>query len=430
MKLKLKNVGKIEEATIQFNGITVIAGENNTGKSTVGKMLFCTLSTFDEIEKFNRDELVKSIKRQFSRHYYYELNTEGYPLVEQYNPAERIVEMREKCLNDYEFLKKEIYDFHREMEKFACRELPRSLVESVSRKVFDMLKFSDEQILGVLLKKYLEEEFSMKVAHLNFLKEDAEVTLDAQDKCAEFVVSRNESVTIKKIANFYKQVVYIDDPFILDSCSSIMRLEKMNKFQHQVDLLNKLKREKSSDFGLLDEYVVDKKLDSIYSLLSQVCDGELEVTSNMNTNSFLFKTSKLDDSLDITNLSTGLKSFVILRRLLQNGSIDENSVVILDEPEIHLHPDWQLKYAEIIVLIQKEFGIKIMLNTHSPYFLNAIEVYSKKYGIQKKCKYYFAQEENTRTKLIDVTERTELIYDKLASSLQVLENLEYRYGDE
>ena len=41
MKLKLENVGKISSANIDLNGITVIAGENNTGKSTIGKMLFC-----------------------------------------------------------------------------------------------------------------------------------------------------------------------------------------------------------------------------------------------------------------------------------------------------------------------------------------------------------------------------------------------------
>ena len=33
MKLTLKNIGKIGDASVEINGITVIAGENNTGKS-------------------------------------------------------------------------------------------------------------------------------------------------------------------------------------------------------------------------------------------------------------------------------------------------------------------------------------------------------------------------------------------------------------
>ncbi len=39
MKLTLKNVGKVKEASIQLNGLTVIAGENDSGKSTIGKTL-------------------------------------------------------------------------------------------------------------------------------------------------------------------------------------------------------------------------------------------------------------------------------------------------------------------------------------------------------------------------------------------------------
>ena len=66
---------------------------------------------------------------------------------------------------------------------------------------------------------------------------------------------------------------------------------------------------------------------------------------------------------------------------------------ILDEPEIHLHPEWQLLFAELIVLLQKEFDVHILLNSHSPYFLNAIEVYSAKYGIDDRCKYYLASSE-------------------------------------
>ena len=43
MKLTLKNIGKIGTASVEINGITVIAGENNTGKSTVGPRSFCSV---------------------------------------------------------------------------------------------------------------------------------------------------------------------------------------------------------------------------------------------------------------------------------------------------------------------------------------------------------------------------------------------------
>ena len=71
------------------------------------------------------------------------------------------------------------------------------------------------------------------------------------------------------------------------------------------------------------------------------------------------------------------------------------------------------------------FIVNILLNTHSPYFLNAIEVYSQKYNIGDLCKFYLADENNGITRIVDVTNETEKIYAKLARPLQELENTEY-----
>ena len=63
MKLFLKNIGKIKEANIDINGITVIAGENNSGKSTVGKSLFCVFNSFHNINEEIRNVRTQSIER-------------------------------------------------------------------------------------------------------------------------------------------------------------------------------------------------------------------------------------------------------------------------------------------------------------------------------------------------------------------------------
>lgn len=40
MKIEINHIGLIETAKINVNSITVIAGNNNTGKSTVGRVLY------------------------------------------------------------------------------------------------------------------------------------------------------------------------------------------------------------------------------------------------------------------------------------------------------------------------------------------------------------------------------------------------------
>ena len=49
MKLIIKNIGKLKNAEVEINGITVITGENNTGKSTVGKVLWSIFSSFYKV---------------------------------------------------------------------------------------------------------------------------------------------------------------------------------------------------------------------------------------------------------------------------------------------------------------------------------------------------------------------------------------------
>ena len=51
MHLKISNVGKIESATIEINGMTVIAGENNAGKSTIGKTLFSVFNSMNNMDE-------------------------------------------------------------------------------------------------------------------------------------------------------------------------------------------------------------------------------------------------------------------------------------------------------------------------------------------------------------------------------------------
>ena len=51
MKFKCENIGMISSADIEINKISVIAGLNSTGKSTIGKAFYCMFNGFSDIEK-------------------------------------------------------------------------------------------------------------------------------------------------------------------------------------------------------------------------------------------------------------------------------------------------------------------------------------------------------------------------------------------
>ncbi len=428
MNLELKNVGKIKYANVELNGITVLAGENNTGKSTVGKMLFCIFHSFYKIEEQIQEERIKAMERVFSTFDY------ANPFIRFLDITllvKKIINSKELFLTNRSVLIKELEQFYTSNGKKVQQSVPQAELEKLAERVFIVLKLEDNEIIKNILRKRLQAEFAMNVGNLNHIEEDGKTTvkLTVKNNHIDFEIIKNKKVIINNYVSLTKEIIYIDDPFILDDLDARNVFTVFTTFEHRGDLLNKIVNGKVKDpfdFTIIDEIIAEKKLEKILKIINDVCNGSLQAEEGKN---FIYKEENFNGSLDMINLSTGMKSFVILKQLLQSGIIDENGMIILDEPEIHLHPEWQLKFAESIVLIQKEFGANILLNTHSPYFLNAIEVYSQKYEIDSKCKYYLAKDSDGNAIISDVTNKTEAIYAKLAQPLQKLENLEYGNGN-
>ncbi len=428
MNLELKNVGKIKYADIELNGITVIAGENNTGKSTVGKMLFCIFHSFYKIEEQIREERIKSMRKVLPNFYYDKVFIE----IDTTVLAKKIINSKELFLTNRSILIKELEEFYISNGEKIQQSVPQAELEKLAEKICIFLKLEDNEIGKTILRKRLQAEFAMNVGNLNSIEDDGKTTvkLTVKNDTIDFEIIKNKEIRINNYIGLTKKIIYIDDPFILDDLDEKgLKITAFTAFEHRADLLNKIVNGKEKDpfaFTIIDEIIAEKKLEKILKIMNNVCSGSLQTEEGIN---FTYKDENFNGSLDMVNLSTGMKSFVILKQLLQSGIIDEHGMIILDEPEIHLHPEWQLKFAESIVLIQKEFKANILLNTHSPYFLNAIEVYSQKYGIDGKCKYYLAEDQDGNAVISDVTGKTEVLYDKLAQPLQKLENLEYGNGN-
>ena len=55
--VKLDNIGIIQDSQIKLNGLTIITGHNNSGKTTVGKTAYAILAAVEDIErKANADK--------------------------------------------------------------------------------------------------------------------------------------------------------------------------------------------------------------------------------------------------------------------------------------------------------------------------------------------------------------------------------------
>lgn len=69
------------------------------------------------------------------------------------------------------------------------------------------------------------------------------------------------------------------------------------------------------------------------------------------------------------NLLTNLLSLITL--------VKDNSLILIDEPELSMHPEWQLKYMQLLnIIIGVHSGCHVILATHSPFFVSDLEANS------------------------------------------------------
>lgn len=420
MKLSLKNIGKIGEASVEINGITVIAGENDTGKSTVGRALFAVFNSFShmnrkiELERTgNIDNLILMMQLGMSKRM-----ARGISIKKHY--AQNMIDEIELYRDDPEAIRKWLVETVFQYEGNYGEYADDETIDEFVLRIRASLNVSDGDVFKSMLEKKLGAEFNRQVNNV-FCDTIGEIALSIKDRNMTVEIEDNNVRAVDGDMELLAEAVYLDDPFVLDEIHYDYFRPDSNALNHREHLKIRLNKEK--DRNLIEEIITNNKLESIYNKISMVCSGDI-VRNKQGDLGYRRKNS--DKVLDVKNLSTGFKTFAIVKTLLQNGTIESNGTIILDEPEIHLHPEWQLLFAELIVLIQKEFGVHILLNTHSPYFLNAIEVYAAKYGVDDKCKYYLAFSEGDISNIQDVTNNIEAIYSKLARPLQDLENERYR----
>ena len=150
-----------------------------------------------------------------------------------------------------------------------------------------------------------------------------------------------------------------------------------------------------SDIFYIDNLSVLDLMDLEILRVDHIIHIKEALEENGNTSSdILSKIQKIiPDYCFDSQISSGIKEIGIIQILLQNNKLKENSFLIIDEPEASLHPEWEIKYAEILVLLAKELNVHIYLNSHSPMFIEAISLYSQYYNLIDETNFYLTKKQ-------------------------------------
>lgn len=438
MKAELNGIGLIDDSTIQLDGLTVITGKNNSGKSTVGKAIY---SLFDAVSNLNskavtdrrfyiwnqlknlRDDnsvfrCLKYVDSEndednFLKAYPYfkafiNWDREVYsrlPIIEQ-STNELLQELNMIEIPPIDSKSQAMRMFHRQFEPHGTVEdflnrINQSITD-VSEGIGDIFDYiSNDEDLIIYAKESinqtLRKEFSKQIQPVSGVKELSRIYVEDDDGVPIFDVKIKDNAVVGDKPVYYetkvKNTFLIDNPLVIDEQNigiewsygeifddSKTFLNKNRIIDHEKKLIRQIRINK--DRSVLEQIVLDSSLKSIKEEINEIIPGSFEFGES---DSYYIENG---NKLKISNLATGSKFFSIIKLLVEEGLITDSTVLVFDEPESHLHPDWQLKIAEIIVLLVKSLDVRVLLTTHSSNFVLAIDAYMRKYEITNKTNFY------------------------------------------
>ena len=401
MRLNIQNFGIIESASVNINGLTVICGENDSGKSTIGKLLFAMIKASQKYEEELGEGVISQIFLNLSRISVLLLQGDR-------DESLRSISIYFRGLNPDEILLTK--------DLSSLYSIIDDNVSDLSLKIDILIQNTpnEKRAKENALKKALYSEFK------NFSHKSSEIKLN--DLNNDTIIKFNSDK--KGVSNIVfdkpmllDDVTYIENPFILQFrrmfLNAITLLDESNTTRswvrekvslHLKDLARKL--------SVLDPKTIEfseNKLQKLSNNISELIDGSFYYDEEqddfiLNRNGHVFSSM---------NIASGIKALGLFNSLLKGGFVNERSLLILDEPETNLHPKWQNEYAKLLCNLVKS-NIKIIIATHSPYMISALEHYSK--DIENK-NFYWARKDYSES----------VIFEDETSS--IMENIVQKFAD-
>lgn len=161
------------------------------------------------------------------------------------------------------------------------------------------------------------------------------------------------------LPNSFGNVIYVDTPMSLGEDHS----GKRHWRELNMNVKNEFRMSSPFDYESVEE--------------DGLLGGKSEWKRDKTSEGFVY-TRKDGKSFDLLDCATGLKSFSIIQMLYREGRLNSRTLLILDEPEAHLHPQWIVEYARLIIMMHEKIGVKFLVASHSPDMVNAIKTICEK----------------------------------------------------
>jgi predicted ATPase len=405
MKLIIKNLGPIKnnnQAIDLSKDFFVFVGRNNSGKSYVAQLLWAIFNE-DIIHKFARTN-VEIIDNK---------------IVENINNVAVTSELIGEILDKYslflqEETKREIFNIGKnsqvlnnivirfEYEKSELSELREKEIGGIVKikdnegNTLEYIEFKKDQ--GDLIYKFIERQLPESMKEIIPKKS---LDRDLLDKKKFFLIA----TIIRTMLKHYHETFFLPASRIFFSTFyryiyEVDRKRREQDIKKLVDLLENPRKKGNIQLSDLEELDFKRKytepmnqvFEKLFSLeenieghyinlveqLQQILGGEIKVIrpEGIGVAELYFKIDSVDEPLPMYLASSSVNQLTTLYLYLKYWALEKNNFLMIDEPEVNLHPENQIKLINILIqFIQNETGNKVLITTHSSMLANAINNY-------------------------------------------------------
>lgn len=367
MKLLVENICKIAQADIRLDGLTIITGNNNTGKSTIGKALWTMFDAFTSIQNKTRTMRLAGCLRILKRDLPFAFNSKSRKAI-----CRKLISHELTIPEALDALTEDPETNH-----------PPDWDPYTQKQLEELLAIDDDTLQRQIVRDSFTSAFSGQFTSLMDSAGIPSVTMTIQGRRVSVRFDEHDRPTIKSELALKNRAFLLNSPELLEQEPH----DYINITQRR-SISRSFQEDSTEEQSAPDNSITEKQFDPIQTSILDTIGGSI-VYDDMY--GFRFADANLPDRLDLANLSQGIKAMGILQAAFCHGAIQEGDVLILDEPEIHLHPTWQLKYAELIVLLQKTYQLTVLLTTHSPDFVQAIRLYAQRHQTADTLAAYLAE---------------------------------------
>ncbi len=404
LSIEIDDIRSIKHANIALDGISVIAGINGCGKSTISKLLYNLVKITIDYDKVVYEELelrLKRITRTLER-LTMELPTQVVDK-ESYRTVQRrfrrllirysnqpISKKYTELLNSVDFLIELFKKIQNEDGKKLKGVIGERIKRIISRVLSEKLYDENQDIITLLYELRKRVKVSLVKTREIIEKRPSQILNEKlrevfedspiPDKYNLFeygapIIDKRQ----KKILpiDSIRRIAYIDTPMILG-----MEISSEVDRTHWEDLNKNLFRSRKSSIN---------SYHNIDNTIEEILEGEIQASEEEFGPPDLLYKRKDGKEFILQECATGLKSMAILQTLLKNGFLHKDSFLIIDEPEAHLHPKWVVEYARLIVFLNQRIGVRFLIASHHPDMISALKYISEKEKNSDRLNFYLAE---------------------------------------